>query len=208
MNSQKTIMISSTVYGIEPLLEQIYNILNSMGFKVWNSHMGTMPHDSSQDAFTNCIEAVKKCDLFLGIIIPSYGSGVKRGELGITHQEIQTAIKLNKSRWFLAHHHVVFARKLLNDLLLNDDSEIDSHGKKTKGPFTGVDGRQKLKTFSNATSIGDLRVIDMYEDATLQTKISPDAVGNWVQKYDSDNDIVRYVTDQFSSYIEQQEAGE
>jgi hypothetical protein len=201
-------MISSAVYGIEPLLEQIYNILHSLGFKVWSSYMGTIPHDSSKDAFANCIAAAQKCDLFLGIITPNYGSGVKRGELGITHQEMQAAIILDKERWFVAHHQVIFARKLLNDLLHYNDKELNSSGIKIRGPYSGVRGRQKLKTFSGSTSIDDLRVIDMYEDATLQTKISPNATGNWVQKYDSDRDIVRYVTEQFSSYLTSLDAGE
>jgi hypothetical protein len=198
---QKTVMISSAVYGIEPLLEQIYNILNSMGFKVWCSHMGTLPNNSSQNAFANCIEAAKKCDLFLGIITPNYGSGVKRGELGITHQEMQAAIIHNKERWFVAHHHVIFARKLLNDLRHYDEPELDSGGKKIKGPFVGVAGRQNFRTVVKAASIDDLRVIDMYEDASLETKIAPNAVGNWVQKYESDADILRYVTMQFSDYL-------
>jgi hypothetical protein len=201
-------MISSTVYGIEPLLEQIYDILNSMGYKVWSSHMGTIPHDSSKDAFANCVAAAQNCDLFLGIITPNYGSGVKRGEIGVTHQEMQAAIILNKQRWFVAHHQVIFARKLLNDLLHYDDKELSSDGKKLKGPFTGVMGRQKLKTFKGSTSIDDLRVIDMYEDAILQTNISPNATGNWVQKYESDRDIIRYVTEQFSNYLANTKTGE
>ena len=32
------IMVSSTVYGIEELLEQIFGILNGAGFTVWMSH--------------------------------------------------------------------------------------------------------------------------------------------------------------------------
>jgi hypothetical protein len=208
LSTQKTVMISSAVYGLEPLLEQIYDILHSMGFKVWSSHMGTIPVDSTKDAFANCIDAAKKCDLFLGIITPSYGSGIKRGELGITHQEMQAAIILNKKRWFVAHHHVIFARKLLNDLLHADWNEFDSEGNKTKGPFAGVNGRKSLKTFNGSASIDDLRVIDMYEDATLQTMLSSDAIGNWVQKYESDKDIIRYITDQFSNHLLNLNVGE
>lgn len=64
------IMVSSTVYGIEELLERIFTLLVSFGYEVWMSHKGTMPVFSNQSALENCLEAVKKCDLFLGIISP------------------------------------------------------------------------------------------------------------------------------------------
>lgn len=39
------IMVSSAVYGIEELLEQIFGILNTADFTVWMSHKGTVPVD-------------------------------------------------------------------------------------------------------------------------------------------------------------------
>lgn len=36
------IMVSSTVYGIEDLLDQIYAALTSFGYEVWCSHSGTV----------------------------------------------------------------------------------------------------------------------------------------------------------------------
>jgi hypothetical protein len=38
-----TIMVSSTVYGIEELLDRIYTLLTAFGYEVWMSHKGTMP---------------------------------------------------------------------------------------------------------------------------------------------------------------------
>ena len=76
MSAQKTtIMVSSTVYGIEELLERIYTLLISFGYEVWMSHSGTMQTYSNKTAFENCLDAVEKCDLFLGLITPQYGSG-------------------------------------------------------------------------------------------------------------------------------------
>ena len=46
-----TILISSTVYGIEELLERIYTILTAFGYEVWMSHKGTLPVFSSNTAF-------------------------------------------------------------------------------------------------------------------------------------------------------------
>ena len=73
-------MVSSTVYGVEELLERIYALLTSFGYEVWMSHKGTVPVFSNQTTFENCIQAVINCDLFFGIITTSYGTcgAVKR----------------------------------------------------------------------------------------------------------------------------------
>ncbi|HAR64127.1 MAG: hypothetical protein DKM50_05500 [Candidatus Margulisiibacteriota bacterium] len=43
MNNKKmTVLVSSSVYGIEELLERIYSILTSFGYEVWMSHKGTI----------------------------------------------------------------------------------------------------------------------------------------------------------------------
>jgi hypothetical protein len=72
-----TVMVSSTVYGIEELLDRIYSLLTAYGYEVWMSHKGTLPVVSDRTAFENCLAAVEKCDLFLGLITPQYGSGRK-----------------------------------------------------------------------------------------------------------------------------------
>src|SRR5687768_3489587 len=119
------IMVSSTVYGIEELLEQIFGILNGAGFTVWMSHKGTVPVDSQRSNFENCLAAVEQCDLFLGILTTQYGSGKDKdsGDPSITHQEIRRALELEKPRWFLAHHDLIFARGLLSDLGYTTPSE-------------------------------------------------------------------------------------
>ena len=89
---QMTIMVSSTVYGIEDLLDQVYALLSGFGYEVWCSHKGTMPVYPNKTAFESCLLAVERCDLFLGIITPHYGSGVVSGGLSITHQELLKAI--------------------------------------------------------------------------------------------------------------------
>ena len=185
MNKRPTIMVSSTVYGIEELLERIYTILTAFGYEVWMSHKGTLPVFSSNTAFENCILAVEKCDLFLGLITTSYGSGQDGNELSITHQELKKAIELKKPRWLLAHSNVVFSRRLLRDL-----------GYKTK------DDREKLQLAKKAQSISDLRVIDMYEDAILDMEPLEKRAGNWVHEYNSDEDAFLFASSQFSRFQE------
>ncbi len=103
-----TIMVSSTVYGIEELLDRVYTLLTAYHYEVWMSRKGTVPVRSDRTAFENCLAAVEKCDLFLGIITPHYGSGQdpkRPNEPSISHREIQRAIELKKPRWLLAHDH-------------------------------------------------------------------------------------------------------
>jgi len=186
------IMVSSTVYGIEELLERVYTLLTSFGYEVWMSHKGTVPVFSSRTAFENCLLAVENCDLFLGIITTSYGSGNDPNNpksLSITHHEILKAIDLNKPRWLLAHENVVFARTLLNTL-----------------GYKGKTGRAKLNLKKNQV-FTDLRIIDLYEEATIDHE-APKTVplaerrGNWVQKFRSDNDGSIFVSAQFFRYQE------
>lgn len=182
-----TVMVSSTVYGIEELLERIYTLLTAFGYEVWMSHKGTVPVSSTRSALENCLAATERCDLFLGLITPHYGSGKDERSLSFTHQELLKAIEKDKPRWLLAHDHVVFARSLLNCL--------GHEGKK---------GRQKLR-LKKSPIIDDLRVIDMYEDAILSQKPLRERQGNWVQKYNSSDDAALFATAQFARYQEAEE---
>jgi hypothetical protein len=178
-----TVFVSSTVYGIEELLDQVYALLSGFGYEVWMSHKGTVPVYPNQTAFESCLLAVQECDLFLGIITPHYGSGAVSGDLSITHQELLEAIRIKKPRWILAHDHVSFARSLLRNL-----------GYKTTAT------RSKLK-LTKPTVLSDLRVIDMYEAAIRHdVQVYRDRKGNWVQKYSRDPDAQLFVTAQFYRY--------
>lgn len=185
--SKVKILVSSSVYGYEELLERVYSLLTSFGYEVWMSHKGTLPTVSTKSAFQNCLDAVDNCDLFLGIITPGYGSGQDKGNpQSITHQEICKAIEIGKPRWLLAHDHVVFAWSLLKNL--------------------GYDNREKREalkpSFRRTPILDDLRVLDLYEDAILHHLPIKDREGNWVQKYASDQDGLVFVVAQFFRYQE------
>lgn len=178
------IMVSSTVYGVEELLERIYTLLTAFGYEVWMSHKGTLPVSSTMSALDNCLQGVERCDLFLGIITPYYGSSGK-ADRSFTHQEMCRAIERKKPRWFLAHDHVVFARQLLRDL-----------------GYKNHEKRLVLLLADKAASINDMRVIDMYEDAIHHQIKLMDRQGNWVQKYQADDDAQLFAVAQFSRYAE------
>lgn len=179
------VMVSSTVYGIEELLERIYAILTRFGYDVWMSHKGTVPVISTKSAFDNCLHAVEQCDLFLSLITTHYGSDKEdTAALSITHQELLQAIALNKPRWILAHDQVVFARTLLTNLGYDD-------AKKRAG----------LNLERNPV-VDDLRVIDMYEAAIRHDIQFADRKGNWVQKFATPDDAQLYASAQFYRYQE------
>lgn len=179
--SRPVILVSSTVYGIEELLDRVYALLTAFGYEVWMSHKGTLPVRSDCSAFDNCLAAVDRCDLFLGIITASYGSGVDDEGLSIIHREIRRAIECNKPRWLLTHDQVVFTRRLLADL----------------GYMTS-EQRHNLQLKKGAKSIADLRVIDMYEEAIRHLEPLAERQGNWVQSFHSDEDALLFTTAQFS----------
>lgn len=173
------IMVASSVYGFEENLQQICATLRGFGYDVLNSHIGTIPvnpHKSNQE---NCIEAVKNCDLFLGIIRPFYGSGIV-GPRSITHDEILTAIQYNKPRWFLAHRDVTFTRQLLRQYMYNQDGS-----------------RNFSFAFKKTGVLDDLRVIDMYNDA-IQSNVPIHArIGNWAQEFYKIDEALNFIQSQF-----------
>lgn len=99
---------------------------------------------------------------------------------------MRRAIELKKPRWILAHDHVVFARGLLTNL-----------------GFKGKAGRQKL-TLKKRPILDDLRVLDLYEEATIDAEDTPlaDRDGNWVQKFHNTEDGSLFVGSQFFRYQE------
>ena len=177
-------MVSSTVYGMEDQLTQLFGLLQGYGYRVWMSHMGTVPLTPGKSALENCLLAVENCDIFLGIVRPQYGSGKTSSTAdSFTHQELSKAIALGKPRFFIADKIVVTARRLLLDL-----------------GFQGSEGRADLKLRKGATLIDDLKVIDMYEEAIQDAVDVGERVDNWVQPYSNWDDILRYMEEQFDRY--------
>ena len=61
---------------------------------------------------------------------------------------------------------------------------------------------KKLKLKKGATSITDLRVIDMYEEAIVSQKPLADRHGNWVQEFGTNEEALLFATAQFSRFQE------
>ena len=170
------IMVGSTVYGFQDQLSQIVAQLQLLDYEVLNSHNGSIkvnPHLSNLD---NSLNAVRECDLFLGIIRPYYGTG-NIGEKNITFEEIKLAVNLKKPYWFLVHRDVVFARLLFSKMKLKTGDKI----------------------IIESNRFFDERTIEIYEyviknhepDLTLRN-------GNWAQEFYRLDEMMTYLTTQFS----------
>jgi hypothetical protein len=179
------VFVASTVYNFEYVLRQVYELLDSYGYDVCMSHMGTILLDSSKSNLDNCINAVNECDVFVGFIRPDYGSGVlKKGDKSITHYEFETAYQREIPRFVLADYRVVFTRSLFRDSFVIEDSiakRID---------FDQI-------SFEN-NKVMDTRCIRMYNEA-IKDKEKPASkrTGNWVQEYISYDDIKMHLESQF-----------
>lgn len=179
------VFVASTVYNFEYVLRQVYELLDSYGYDVCMSHMGTILLDSSKSNLDICINAVNECDVFVGFIRPNYGSGVlKKGDKSITHYEFETAYQRDIPRFVLADYRVVFTRSLFRDSYVVEDS-------------TGKNIDFDQISFEN-NKVMDTRCIRMYNDA-IKDKEKPASkrTGNWVQEYISYDDIKMHLESQF-----------
>ncbi len=177
-----TVMVSSSVYLNTSLLDQLYGVLTGHKYEVWMSHKGTVPVFSGQSNFKNCLEAVERCDIFLGIITPFYGTGTMEDGKSITHHELLKAIELEKMRWVLSDYRVTFARQLLKQFR-----------------FDEAGNSNPMFRFSKTAVLDSIGVIEMYEDAIRDEISLSDRVGNWVHEYRTDADAVSYVNSQLGA---------
>lgn len=173
------IMIASSVYNYEDQISEICGILEQMGYHPISSHYKTMPTDPSKSNLENCLIAAQKCDAFLGIIRPFYGSGII-GETSITHEEMKTAIALKKPRWFIAHRDIRVARELLKQYRYLPDRSLNPDF-----------------VYQPTKLLDDIRVIDMYNDTILNDINPAERIGHWTEEYFTIQDIKKVIQTQF-----------
>tara|TARA_R110002072_G_scaffold90692_5_gene202904 strand:- start:1477 stop:2088 length:612 start_codon:yes stop_codon:yes gene_type:complete len=178
---QPVVMVSSSVYQNESLLDQIYGSLIGFGYSVWMSHKGTIPVNPGKSNFENCIEAVENCDIFLGLVTPFYGSGRNSDGFSITHLEQRRAVELRKPRWFVSDYRVNFARQLLRQYRFTKQNKPRRSFKFAKTPVMDHEG-----------------VLDMYEEAVLLDSGLPveHRPGIWVHDYRRPEEALFYISEQ------------
>ena len=168
------IMVGSTVYGFEDQLSQIVAQLQLLHYEVMNSHNGSIKVNPKLSNIDNCLNAVKECDLFLGIIRPYYGTG-NIDDKNIVFEEIKMAIKLKKPYWFLVHRDVVFARLLFNNMEVKKGCKITVKSNK----------------------FFDKRTIDIYDYVIQNHQPIILRNGNWAQEFYRLDEMMSYITTQF-----------
>jgi len=181
------IFIASTVYNFESDLNTIYELLDNLGYDVYMSHKGSLPLNSKLSNLINCTDGVDDCDVFVGFIRPSYGSGVlEKGAKSITHYEFDAAYKNNIPRFVLADYRVTFTRELFKDNL------VIKNMTKENIKFEDI-------SFEN-NKVMDTRCIVMYNEA-IKDKERPASkrTGNWVQSYIDIKDIILHLDSQFNN---------
>lgn len=184
MAKKLKVMISSSVnYGAASLLRQTYTTMLRFGYDVICSSVGSMSVNPKETNQTNCLHAVKDCDIFIGFIRPIYGSGRDSwADKSITHLELDEAIKLDVPRWILAHSSVVKMRRLVKHVFYDETHQRNQTDFKVlKGEFD------------------DPRVIEMYEKATdsINTRPWSQRKNSWVQEYHYDFEALDYIKNQF-----------
>ncbi len=165
-------MVSSAVYGFESELNQICAVLDTLKYNVLCSHIGTIKVDPRLSNMENCLNAVRECDLFFGIIRPYCGTG-NIGDVNITFEEMKLAIELKKPYWFVVHHDVTFARKLCKKI---------------------EDFRPEMIRSNN---FFEYRSVEMYNMVIKDQEAITLRTGNWAQEFYRVDEILRYIQTQF-----------
>lgn len=180
------VFVASTVYEFESQLEHIYLLLDNLGYDVYMSHKGSIPLNSRLSNLINCTEGVEDCDVFVGFIRPTYGSGVlEKGDKSITHYEFETAYKRDDiPRFVLADYRVPFTRELFrnNRVIRNSTSDVLRF--------------DEISFESN--KVMDTRCVVMYNESIKDNeRPASRRTGNWVQTYVSIEDIKLHLESQF-----------
>lgn len=192
------VFVSSTVYDFETQLTDVFAMLDSMGYEVYMSKKGTIPLDSTQNTFVNCVEAVGECDIFLSFIRPLLGSGIYKGEeKSVTEQEIDAAIACGMPRFVMADYRVEYAHKFLSMMHLEPE-DIPAVIVKQK------EENGEKKEYHIPNNLIHPHAVRMYRTA-VRRNVRPESArtGNWVQpfhmvrEYCELNDIRTFIEAQF-----------
>ena len=198
------VFVSSTVYDKKDMLDHIRMQLENAGYDVRMSHAGTIPVDSASSAYENCLNGVRDADFFIGIISPSYGSGIIAStRTSITHEEMRLAIRLKLPRLMLVDERVKVATDFVNHLGFRGEE-----GRKALVEYAREYAKKNLKgkgkdPLVEVTKICDLRVMSLYDEILLgenpqKKRDAENRIGNWIQEFRTIEDFKRFISTQFT----------
>jgi hypothetical protein len=174
-------MLASTVYGFEDQLSKIIHEITKRDFRVLSSFHGSIKVNPKLSNLDNCVQAVNEAIVFLGVVRPYYGTGNIKDK-NITFEEIKTAIKLKKPRWFFIHRDVIFAEKILSRIKVNNTEK----------------GKAKILNELLPNQYIDKEAIDLYnyviknDEKQLELRN-----GNWAQEFFVFTEALTYIRSQF-----------
>lgn len=171
-------MVASTVYGFEDHISTICAELTTLKYDVLNSHIGTIKVHPRKSNLDNCLEAVRECDAFLGIIRPYYGTG-NIDQMNITFEEMKLAIRLDKPYWFLVHRDVTFMRQVMRKL------------------YYLRDGQKVFDVKVEKSAMFDSRTLEVYNHVIRHGTSVKTRTGNWAQEFYRLDEALRYIRTQY-----------
>lgn len=178
------LMLASTVHGFEDQLSKIIHDFAEKDFNVLSSFQGSIKVNPKLSNLDNCIQAVVEASWFLGIVRPYFGTG-NINEKNITFEEIKTAIKLNRPRWFYIHRDVIFAAKILESIQVNN---IEGSETKTSNELL-------------PNHYIDKEAIDLYNYVIKNNEKHLELRnGNWAQEFFVFTEALTYVRSQFLDF--------
>jgi hypothetical protein len=107
----KKIFISSTAYKLRDLRAEIVNLLHSKDYEVLYHESSHFPVEKGMHSHDVCLDAVKKCDIYILIIDYRYGqeycgTKYKKEDISITWYEYKTALKEKKKIYVFVRDNV------------------------------------------------------------------------------------------------------
>lgn len=175
-------MVSSTVGGQEDRLEQVRNVLTTLGYRVWMSKRNTFPINPALNTLQNCLAAVDAAHIVLILIDRRYGtvSADSVDGLSVFHEEVRRAVDGEKPRFVFVHNDVHVARRLL--------AQFNTGAAGTPWAIPGF--------VPVAGLLDDLRVLNVY-DYALQEHLPEDDRHNWVQPFQDLDSLLEAIHAQF-----------
>lgn len=111
---QKKIFVSSTVYDLKDLRSILYNKLKE--WKVFYpllSEEGTVPVNSENHSYEDCLIAARNCDIFILIIGGRFGGEYYEDGISITHKEYREAYRSRKEIFTFVNNDMMIAKEIL-----------------------------------------------------------------------------------------------
>lgn len=199
------IFVSSTCYDLYEVRDNIKRHISDFGYEPVMSEFGDIFYAPDIHVQDSCVEAIKKCDMFILIIGDNYGSIYYRDKIesdtnfvpkSVTLKEFSDAILLNIPK-------IIFINRIVNHDYKNYRKHLD---KTYEGYF-----RSHQIDDSEATKLDLKNKIDKkypFPNPSYKyiffflDKINDLRVGNSIHEFENSGDIKKILVQQWAGYLE------